>query len=992
MNKPLLRKIRLLLQVAVIIAWPQQLIHAQSQLTVSGKVVSESGELISGVNVLEKGTNNGTTTDANGTYRISLSNENATLVFTFIGYAPQEIPVGNRSIIDVSLLPDIQTLQEIVVVGYGTVKKSDLTGSVASVSSEDINRIPTNNLVAALQGQVPGVNIQQRSGNPGRNPSIRIRGANSLSRGANDPLYVVDGMILSGIGTDINMNDVQSIEVLKDASSTAIYGSRGANGVIIVTTKRGSSGKPVVAYDGFTGVQSIIKELDFLNADEFKEYHIQSRQNAATSTTIDNSIVNSTTNTNWSDELYRKAPIQNHTISLRGGTNSSKYYTSVNYFNQDGIIRNTDYDRLAIRFNGDQSISDKFSLSENILLSRTETNGILGDEVVSNGVAWARPTQPVFDAQGKPTFVALPFPRTNPRSLVDEVTNEGIGYRIIANVVLDYEIIEGLTARVNLGTEDNFNVSNNYVPSTLYESSFRGSASKSYSTSISWINENTLNYSKTINENHRFDAIGGVTFQNTQNDFLRGSSIGYVTDGFEFNNLGAGTTQAAGSSFSAYSLESYLGRINYIFNDKLLLTLSGRYDGSSRLSEGNKFAFFPSGAVAWKLSQEEFFSGIEEVSELKLRASWGKTGSQTIAPYSSFATLNATNVYLQGTSIPTIGYVPATVANRNLEWEATTQIDIGLDLGLIGDRIQITADYYSKNTNGLLFKRITPPSSGYSNAIQNIGEVENKGFEFLIKYNANPQATINWNSSFNLTLNRAKVLDLGKTPMGESVKIVNTEEGVSWFPILLGEVPYQPYGYFIDDINETTGQFTFKDINNDGTLDAKDQGIIGNLQPKFTFGFINDFAFKDFYLSVFLQGSQGNDVFVDAFRHSLNLNGNNNILQEVYDQAGKKYPVPNADYGGSGLSGQNTTALIFDGSYIRVKNITLGYTLSNSILQKTRLNDARLYITGTNLITIDKDYPWYDPEVSAGDDVITGWDRGGYANNKSVIIGLKVSF
>jgi hypothetical protein len=356
--------------------------------------------------------------------------------------------------------------------------------------------------------------------------------------------------------------------------------------------------------------------------------------------------------------------------------------------------------------------------------------------------------------------------------------------------------------------------------------------------------------------------------------------------------------------------------------------------------------------------------------------------------------LAPTNVYLDGSASPSIGYVPLSVSNPNLGWETTVQTDVGIDLGLFNNRIQFTADVYKKNTRDLLFSRITPPSSGYNSAIQNIGEVENKGFDFLLRSINIAGRTFNWSTTLNFSLNRSRVVDLGKTPDGKPVKMIYTSESLGWFPIVLGEVPYQPWGYFINQIDKVTGAYTYKDVNGDGVVDGNDQGLIGNFQPKYIFGFTNDLNYRNFDFSIFLNGSVGNDVFIDAFRYSLALNGNNNILKEVYNGMGTKYPKPNADYGYSGGSGQNTTALIFKGTYVRVKAITLGYTIPFS--QRHHLQSVHLYITGSNLITLDKNYPWYDPEVTAGPtanaDVVTGWDRGGYANNKSVVLGLKVHF
>ncbi|MDP4252310.1 MAG: SusC/RagA family TonB-linked outer membrane protein, partial [Bacteroidota bacterium] len=517
----------------------------QPPALIGGQITDEAGRPLSGVSVKNTTTGNGMATNDEGKFSIE-ANLNDVLEFSFVGYKTQKLKITslNQSV-SLSMQVEVSSLANTVVIGYGVVKRSDLTGSVSSVNNTEVNRTATGDLVRALEGQVAGVQIMQPSGTPGGSAIIRVRGANSLTGGNNDPLYVVDGMILSKLGSDFNANDVQSIQILKDASATAIYGSRGSNGVVIITTKRGIPGKTQISYDGYVGVQKLIKKLDLLNAAQYKDYYLQSRHNATINTSIDTSITNSLSNTDWQNEIYHNALIQNHTISVRGGTGQSRYFTSVNYFRQDGIIRNTDFTRFSVRFNGDQAISDRFQLSENILLSYNQSDGILGDEVVSNGAAWARPTQPVLDAGGNPSMVSLPYARTNPRALVDEVVNQSQNYRVVANLVLDYKIFKGLTAKVNVGTEDNIPLTNYYVPTNLTESGFIGSARKTYGSNISWINENTLNYSTQVGRDHLISAVAGITFQDTKNDFLQGASNGYIINGFQYNNLAAGTIQTS---------------------------------------------------------------------------------------------------------------------------------------------------------------------------------------------------------------------------------------------------------------------------------------------------------------------------------------------------------------------------------------------------------------------------------------------------------------
>jgi TonB-linked SusC/RagA family outer membrane protein len=563
--------------------------------------------------------------------------------------------------------------------------------------------------------------------------------------------------------------------------------------------------------------------------------------------------------------------------------------------------------------------------------------------------------------------------------------NENTGYGLVNNMVLDYKITKGLTAKINIGAELGINSSDSYIPKILSESSYKGSASVNNNKTLSWINENMLNYTVTLGDNHQINAVGGVTFQKVLSDGVTGSSIGYTVDGFEYNKLESGAEQHASSFYSGSSILSYLGRANYTYKNKYMFTVSGRYDGSSRLSKDNRWSFFPSGALAWRVSEESFLKDNITVSNLKLRASWGKTGSQSVAPYSSLSTFSTVNVYLDGKT-PMVGYVPNSVANNQLGWENTSQFDVGVDLGLLkGSRIQFVADYYNKLTSDLLFSRLTPPSSGYTTATQNIGKVENKGFEFSL-ISQNFSGKFSWSTNFTLSVNRAKVVDLGKNPAGDDIKMI--QSGGSFFYIIKGEVPYAPYGYVVDHLDLATNQYVYKDLNSDGVVDAKDQQVIGNLEPKFIFGFRNEMSYHNFDLSFFFQGSVGNDMFVDAMSHMTTLNGNNNTLVSVYKQAGIKYRAPNADNGYELLDNNE----VFDGTYVRLKELTFGYTLPSHLTQKMRLSNLRIYVTAVNLITFDNNYPWYDPETASGSDMIMGWDRGGYPNNKSIVVGLQVKF
>lgn len=954
------------------------------QNTISGTITNEVGEPLPGVTIIVEGTSNGTTTDFDGNFTLT-ANSGDTLIFSYIGYITQEIVVDSQESLNVKMTIDAISFEEVVVIGYGTSKKKDLTGSVVSISTDDVNKSPSSSLSAALQGRAAGVNIVQRSGTPGSEAQIRIRGANSLSAGVNDPLYVVDGMIMSSLGNNLDFNNIESVQVLKDASATAIYGSRGANGVVIITTKRGFNGNTEVGFNSYFGAQQLIKKLDFLNANDYKEFYETAKANATLDTDIDESILSSPYDTDWADEAFRLAMINNHSMYLRGGNEKATYYASLGYFDQEGILKNTEFNRLTLRLNADWNITNKLKISNNLQVVTSDNTSADGYETISNGIAWARPTLPIFKENGDYTEITEPFSRTNPIGLLNEVVNDRFTFRFVDNLTLDYEILEGLTAKVNFGVEFNTSTSGKYTSRDIYESGRIGTASKSMSKSTSFLNENTLTYQKTINDNHSINLLAGLTLQKSKSDGVRGNSSGFTVDDFAYNNLSAGEEQFNESSFTDSSLMSYLGRFNYIFKDKYFLTVSGRYDGSSRLSENNRWQFFPSAAVAWRISNEEFLKNNKTISNLKLRASWGNTGSQAVSPYSTLSTFSTTSVYLDGAN-PFLGYLPGAIGNANLGWENTEQLDVGLDLDLFDSRMSLTVDYYQKQTNDLLFKRDVPLSSGYGTSIQNVGSIENKGYEFSLSTRNFVGSLFSWTTNLNLSANRAKVLDLGKTPSGDEIEILAGSP--NYFYLIKGETPFAPFGYVIEGLDLETNEYIFKDLNDDGNINNDDKEIIGNPEADFIFGISNNFNYKNFDFSFFLQGAIGHDRYVGAITHMTTLTAENNILKSVYDQAGTKYRFPNAD-----LDYLGTTDLaIHDGSYVRLKEVTIGYNLSNPSIEKIGLSSLRIFLTGTNLLTFDNDYPWYDPETSAGTDLISGWDRGGYPNNKSIIAGIQIKF
>ena len=983
--------------------------------TISGTVTDENNEGLPGVNILVKNTTTGTVTDIDGNYRLNVPDDANTLVFSSVGYLTQELAIGGRSVINVQMAPDVQALQEVVVIGYGSVKKSDLTGSVSSVSSEGITQVPVTSVDRALQGQAAGVQVNQKSGQPGQDVVIRIRGGNSIS-GGNDPLYVIDGLPIDGLGSEINPEDIASIEILKDASATAIYGSRGANGVVLITTKRGKQGQVDVNYHGYYGVQKLRKKLDMLNRDEFVAMVNEVAANDGEAPVYTPADIANLPDNDWHDLVYRNAPMQSHQLSVAGGNEMSKIYASLNYLNQEGIIRNSGFDRLSLRLNGDQQISPKMNIGVNISLSRGEiknsNDGAAdGPGAVPFTAIVMPPITPVKDQDGNYTlFTGTPWGGTNPVGSSEMELNKTLTTRIISNLNFRYEIIPDLNFQVNVGV-DASNATNDFyrMIGLVSGGPQDGQASKRVSKSSTVVNENFLSYNKSFADIHHIDAVAGFTYQETQSDFLSGRSTGFVTDIFGNNLLQAGSSPTPPQSgLTEYSLVSYLGRVNYSLLDRYLFTFTGRYDGSSKFGANNKYAFFPSGAIAWRLSDEGFMSNTEWVSDLKLRVSYGQSGNQAIAPYQTLARMT-TNVPVFGNG-QDVGFVLSSFPNQSLQWETTTQLDFGLDLGVFGNRILFTADYYKKNTTDLLYNATLPPSSGFQSSTRNVGEIENKGFEFQLN-TRNLTGELIWNSTLNMSFNRSKVVDLGTDGLGNSITRVDGPiAGGNWFPLFLNEAPFQLYGFEIEGIyqtdadaiengetNKTAGEYKFRDRNSDGVINDEDQTILTNLQPNFIFGFNNEFFYKNFELSFLIVGSVGNDIVNEFNKYYTALNGLWNARKDVWENR-----WTGSDSGGtfakaSSSADDNITFAppnslwVEDGSYLRFRDIKIAYNLPNSLLEPVGISKVNIYLSGQNLITIT-DYSHYDPEAFWESSGVNGWDRGVYPSFKSFTVGLKASF
>lgn len=985
----------------------------QLEKTITGQVTDlATGETLPGVNILVKGTTIGTVTDIAGNYRLTAPDDAETLVFSSVGYTSEEVAINGRSVIDLPMSPDIQSLSEVVVVGYGTVKKSDLTGSVASVKAEDIMATPTVRVDDALRGRVPGVQITPQSGAPGANTTIRIRGTNSVNAG-NDPLIVIDGVISDGDLNAINTNDIESIEVLKDASALAVYGSRGANGVILITTKRGVGTQPRVTLDSYVGIQSIGRKLDLMNARQYAGYQNAIAQfNGSTQPFPDAASYGE--GTDWQDEVFRDAPIQSHTLSFTGGNDKTNFYLSGNYFDQVGTYIGSSLKRYQLRFNIDHTVSDRIRIGNSLTLSRVNQEN--GESGLSNVLGFP-PTLGVRDENGD--YVLQTFtsevPADNPVSVANQVLDERVANGIINNFYGEVDIIDGLTYRLSAGIDADFESSDRYLPSSLFsQQALMGSAQIQSNDFLSVQLEQLLTYEKTFGI-HSINALAGYTRQTTERKQTAAEVRGFGTDQFTTNNLGAGVDRnSTTSDFVEDGFESFLFRVNYILKDKYLFTLTGRSDAFSAFSENNKWGFFPAAAVAWRAGNEPFIENLNIFSDLKIRASYGILGEPGIDPYSSLLRIsNNGNQYILGTDQELVtGFAPTNLPNSDLKWETTTQLDIGIDMSFLDNRVQAVVDYYHKRTDDLLFTTQVPWVTGFSTILQNFGETSNQGIEFALTTVNIDAGDFLWETSFNISANRNEVTDI---PNPEGFALVAngvTSYGAGNTAILQeGEPIGSFFGYRSDGIwndqaeidaaglsgfNVFPGGRRFVDVSGpdgepDGVIGPDDRTIIGNPNPDFFGGLNNTFIYKGFELSFFLQFVYGNEILNEA-DYFLNLAFDYNSYSDLVNYWTPENTNTNIP-GIEGLLRTNTLAsdmAIHDGSFLRLRNVNFSYNLPFQNI--SWIQNAKLYVSGTNLLLFDR-YNGYDPEVNRGNDNNrVGNDNSSYPQNKVVTIGLRANF
>ena len=996
-------------------------------IQITGTVTDDKNLPLPGVNVKIKGTQTGTTTNADGKYSLS-ADENATLVFSSVGFDTQEINVGKRSKIDLQMTSTSKNLSEVVVIGYGTQKKRDVTGSVGSVALSNVTTTPVVGTAQLLEGQVSGVQVTQTNSQPGAAFTVRIRGTNSINY-SSDPLYVVDGFAGADI-TALNPDDIASMDVLKDASSTAIYGNRGANGVVIITTKSGSASKKTVSADVYDGVQKVGKTLPMMDAQQFATYldrvTTYNNQYNTTQTALPYSQAQINAlgkGTNWQDAIFRVAPILNANVSISGGSADTKYFVSMGYFDQQGIILNSGYKRGNLRFNLTHNISKKitFGLSSQLSydqqnIANVNTNGGSTGGTLLDALRIS-PIVPVRDSTGNYTFQNGPNGYVdivgNPVAAAELNTDVSNNFRVFVNSFAEYEIIKDLKLKISAGTDDRFNHEDIFRPNTTYLGlTTNGFAQISNPINFNWLNENTLSYSKRFAKIHSISAVIGYTFQQFKYTTSTASAQSLTTNNLNTDNLGVGGALSSSSSTNSHSLESFLGRINYSLLDRYLLTVSVRRDGASVLGSAHNFGTFPSGALAWRISSEPFMQNITTISDLKLRVGYGVTGNSNIDPYSSLSQYGFNNYVLNGTRV--VGTSPNNIGNDNLQWESTASANIGVDLGLLQNRITFTADVYDKKTSKLLFNRTIPASSGFTTVLDNLGGVSNKGIELALTTVNVAESKIRWTTSFNFSRNINKILSLGGIPYQITGNVSSSlyPGGQNSSILQVGQPIGAFYGYKFEGIWQSQAQITasgtkeavkpgdprYEDLNGDNNITAADRTIIGYAVPKFSYGVTSNLTVQRFNLFVLLQGVYGNQILNENLIESENGTTNDNkqayVLTQSWNGPGTSNTLPSV---GSTLrrSLGPTSDVLQSGSYLRFKTITLSYDLPLPKLTPV-FKTASVYITGENLITITK-YKGYDPEVdsysnSSGNYTSLGTDYNPYPNVRTYLLGAKFGF
>jgi TonB-linked SusC/RagA family outer membrane protein len=997
-----------------------------------GRVSDErTGDALPGAVIHIKGTTHEVAADNNGEFHfITGQRVPVTYIISYVGYKTREIEVTSYEHAELRLQGANSQLNDVVVVGYGTQRRSDVTGAVAGVGKNALSQpaVAFDNL---LQGSVSGVAVTQNNSQPGGTAAIRVRGGNSISF-SNDPLYVIDGFIVynnnsltnsgatSGAGVNalatINPSDIESIEVLKDASATAIYGSHGANGVVIITTRRGRKGGDELSYSGYYGGQSAIRKIGLLNAAQWGSLvNDINVSDGVAKTYTDAQLGVLGKGSDWQSAGIRNAPVQNHELSVSGGDDRSKYLFAGNTFNQDGILYNTGFRRYSGRFNYERNLGDKFRVTLSVFDSRSTESSLAGSAYnsIQMGNAWSTllqtvPTVPIKNADGtfNTTNPYLSTP-TNPLKDVLSTTNQSIVNRLLANAAAEYKPFPNLTLKVSGGIDQIGTKQNYYAPSSTaggYAS--QGVASVGTVSATSWLNENTVTWTPTIANTHFFNVLGGYTTQVSDDAGSIASAQKFPNDLTTFNNLSYGATALLPQSSSHHSvLNSFLGRVSYSYKHLYNLTASVRADGASVLGANHRWGWFPAIGVSWNASQEDFFKDWgTAVTNLKLRLSAGQTGNSGVPAYSSLAALAPTNYYFGGSLVTGIG--PTQIANPDLKWETTAQYDLGLDLGLWKNRVSLTADVYYKKTTDLLLNVPLPQYSGYQSALENVGSVENKGLELSLNTD-NVRGRFTWKSSLTWAANKNKILSLGRgvsyyypvAPTGQQSPVivqvglpVGTFWGYSTKGLLTAEdvakgVP------LLTGVPQQAGDQRYVALNGHTSVTTADKHNLGTSQPSFTFGATNNFSYEGFDLAIIIQGSYGNKLFNQLEQQlekpTLALNASS-VLANRWSATNPNGSAPRAT---NSPVPQVIDRWIQDASYARLKNITLGYSFSKKAIGWFRSTQLRVYVSAQNWVTLTS-YKGYNPEANyfENDNTKQGIDYGIYPAVKTLLAGINLNF
>jgi TonB-linked SusC/RagA family outer membrane protein len=958
-----------------------------------------------------------------------------TLIVSYIGFETVEV-IANSPTIEVVLKEGKNQLNEVVVVGYGSQKRSELTGAVSSVPKSILNQ-PAASFDNLLQGAVPGVAVTQSSGQPGGTATVRVRGGNSLSFG-NDPLYVIDGFItynnnsyantgasngtaVNALST-INPSDIESIDILKDASATAIYGSRGANGVVLITTRRGKKGANNVNYGSYVGTQRIARKVALLNGGQWASLVNAINVSEGKPTTFTQAQIDSIgEGNNWQDAALKNATIQNHELSITGGDDKSRYLISGNYFNQAGTVLNTGFKRFSGRVNYERNVSEKFKVAVNVFGSKSDEDKLFGTAFnsLNFGGAYANliltsPVAAIYNSDGTYNLNSAYFSTpTNNLQDIRATKNKTYLTRVLGNFSAEYKLLKELTLKSTVGVSLLNTKQNYYSPSytgspagTFTGYSVGGYASVGTSNVTNWLNENTLTYDHSFGDNHNLNVLAGYTTQVESFETAVASAQKFSNDLTEFNNLGfAGSAVLPSSGEARGVINSWLGRINYSFLHRYNLTISARADGASKLGINKRWGFFPAVGFSWNVSEEDFFKPLQnKVSNLKVRLTAGRTGNSEVPPYSSLRTLNAVNYYFNNTLVT--GIAPVQLANPDLQWETTSQYNAGIDLGLFQNRINITFDAYYKKTSDLLLNQPLPIYTGYTSALVNIGSLENKGIEIGASADVVKARGWVWKTNLIFATNSNKVLEIGEVPYffptapTGQVSPVIVQEGL---PVgtfwgyktdgLLTAEDLAKGAPVLTGVSQQVGDRKYVDINGDGKVTTADKHNLGNAQPKFTLGFSNTVSYRNFDLSFFFQGSYGNKVF-NLLRQkleipTLSLNASA-ALADRWSETNPNGALPKAT---NAPVPQVIDQYIENASYVKLKNLTLGYSFSKGVISKIGAKNLRLYATVQNLFTITK-YTGIDPEVNFydQDNLRQGIDYGAYPTSRTFLAGINVTF